>query len=274
MGLVRRPGCSWRVFVAAAAGSLAAQSMERDGYVLPPASVQELLQTRQELHDARSAQSRRRPFPGPEVPGAHRSQADVAAHAAAGDARARAGRQSRMAARHLRQRGAEPLLAQGSPHLSGQASAGRVRQRHALVAGRDAAGVCRASADGVAGVGRRREDRRREGGERCAGDGHAGRAARWRRRNAGNRRRTPAAVDAGRLAPDRHRPARSRAGTAGARGAGRRRSSAARATRKRRRRRSRSCCARRTTSGCSSTTRRRSSRSCRPARRRARSAGR
>ena len=80
------------------------QSMERDGYVLPPASVQELFKRDKNIADARSAQSRRRPLPDPEVPGAHRSQADVAADAAAGDARVRAGGQSRVAARHLRQR--------------------------------------------------------------------------------------------------------------------------------------------------------------------------
>ena len=73
-------------------------------YVLPPASVQELFQARQEHHHARSAQSRRRPFPHPEVPGADRSQADVAADAAAGDAGVRAGGEPRMAARDLWQR--------------------------------------------------------------------------------------------------------------------------------------------------------------------------
>ena len=171
------------VFVAAAAGSLAAQSMERDGYVLPPASVQELFKRDknyttlerlspdgdhflipkfQELTDLKLMSQRTLRLAMLELVPAVNREWRLATYGNEG-----------LSLYSLKDRRT----------LSHQAAGGCVRERHALVPGRHPARVRRASADCLAGVGRRCEDRRGEGGERRAGDGHARGAARRRRRD-------------------------------------------------------------------------------------------
>ncbi len=157
---MHRSAARWLVAFALVAGSgtpSLGQSMERDGYVLPPASVQELFRRDKNIAtlDRLSPDGDHFLVPKFQELTDLKLMSQRTLRLAMLELVPAVNREWRLAT--YGNDGAQPLLAEGAPHLSDQAAGGRVRQRHALVAGRQPARVRRASADRVAGVGGRRE---------------------------------------------------------------------------------------------------------------------
>ena len=110
--------------------------MERDGYVLPPASVQELFSRDKNIAtlDRLSPDGDHFLIPKFQELTDLKLMSQRTLRLAMLEFVPAVNREWRLAT--YGNDGAQPLLAEGAPHLSDQAAGGRVRQRHALVAGR------------------------------------------------------------------------------------------------------------------------------------------
>ena len=180
---MHRLAARWLVGFALVAGSSTpslGQSMARDGYVLPPASVQELFKRDkniptldrlspdgdhflvprfQELTDLKLMSQRTLRLAMLEFVPAVNREWRLATYG-----------NTALSLYSLKERRTYPIKLPSE----------RVLQRHALVAGWIPARVRGAFAERLAGVGCRREHGRSASGERCAGDGDAGGASRRR----------------------------------------------------------------------------------------------